>query len=61
MRARLRQLGADPDRPTGWRKDTSSHVTPAEQSDELEKLRNPDKGTLSDEEYERVRDRLRRY
>jgi uncharacterized membrane protein YeaQ/YmgE (transglycosylase-associated protein family) len=62
MRARLRQLGVDPDRPTGWRKNTSSHLTPAEQSDELEKLRDlHDKGTLSDEEYERARDRLRRY
>lgn len=62
MRARLRQLGVDPDRPTGRRQDTSSQLTPAEQSDELEKLRDlRDKGALSDEEYERERDRLRRY
>jgi uncharacterized membrane protein YeaQ/YmgE (transglycosylase-associated protein family) len=62
MRARLRQLGVDPDRPTGWRQNTSSHLTSAEQSDELERLRDlHDNGTLSDEEYERARDRLRRY
>jgi uncharacterized membrane protein YeaQ/YmgE (transglycosylase-associated protein family) len=62
MRARLRQLGVDPDRPPGWRRNTASPVTPAEQSDELEKLRDlHDKGKLSEEEYERARDRHRRY
>jgi hypothetical protein len=62
MRAQLRQLGVDPDRPTGWRKNTSSQLTPTKQSDELEKLRElRDNGALSDEEYERARDRLRRY
>jgi uncharacterized membrane protein YeaQ/YmgE (transglycosylase-associated protein family) len=62
MRARLRQLGVDPDRPTGWRRNSSSHLTPAEQSDELEKLRDlHDTGGISDEEYERARERLRRY
>jgi hypothetical protein len=38
MRARLRRLGVDPEGPAGWRKNTS-HLTPAEQSEELEKLR----------------------
>jgi uncharacterized membrane protein YeaQ/YmgE (transglycosylase-associated protein family) len=61
IRARLRRLGVDPDRATGRRKDTS-HLTPAEQSDELEELRDlRDKGGLSEEEYERARERLRRY
>ena len=62
MRARLRQLGVDPDRLSGWNQNTSSQPSPAEQTDELEKLRERhDKGELSDEEYERARDRLRRY
>jgi hypothetical protein len=62
MRARLRQLGVDPDLMTAWRAKSSSQVTPWEQTDELEKLRElHDKGDLSDEEYERARDRLRRY
>ncbi len=63
MRARLRQLGIDPDRATSLRRDnTSSSLTPSEQSDELDKLRElHDQGKLSDEEYERARERLRRY
>lgn len=62
IRARLRQLGVDPDRASGWSRKTPSQLTSAEQSDELEKLRElHDKGELSDEEYERARDRLRRY
>lgn len=62
MRARLRQLGVDPDRPMGLSGKPSTQLTPREQSDELEKLRElHDKGTLTDEEYERARDRLRRY
>jgi uncharacterized membrane protein YeaQ/YmgE (transglycosylase-associated protein family) len=61
MRARLRQLGVDPDRLSSRHKNTSN-LTPDEQSDELEKLRHlHDTGVLSDEEYERARDRLRRY
>jgi uncharacterized membrane protein YeaQ/YmgE (transglycosylase-associated protein family) len=62
MRARLRQLGVDPDRLTGRHENISSNLTPDEQSDELEKLRDlHDRGVLSDDEYERARDRLRRY
>jgi uncharacterized membrane protein YeaQ/YmgE (transglycosylase-associated protein family) len=62
MRARLRQLGVDPDRLTGLRSRASSDLSPGEQSDELQKLRDlHDKGALSDEEYERARERLRRY
>ncbi len=62
MRARLRRLGVDPDRLTGPRKNMSSNISPDEQSDELEKLRDlHDRGVVSDEEYERARDRLRRY
>jgi uncharacterized membrane protein YeaQ/YmgE (transglycosylase-associated protein family) len=62
MRAQLRRLGVDPDRATGWSGKTSSLLTPDEQTDELEKLRERrDKGELSNEEYERARDRLRRY
>lgn len=63
MRARLRQLGIDPDRATSSRRDTtSSSPTAAEQADEFENLRElHDQGKLSDEEYERARERLRRY
>ncbi len=62
MRARLRRLGVDPDRLTSGRKNPSSNLKPEEQADELEKLRDlHDKGDLSDEEYERARERLRRY
>jgi hypothetical protein len=62
MRARLRQLGVDPDRLTGVRTSGSSNLSPGEQSDELEKLRDlRDEGKLSEEEYERARERLRRY
>jgi len=62
IRARLRQLGVDPDRTTGRRGKGSSQLSPSAQSDELEKLRElRDKGELSDEEYERLRERLRRY
>jgi uncharacterized membrane protein YeaQ/YmgE (transglycosylase-associated protein family) len=62
MRARLRQLGIDPDRlprPGGGapRQHDPQHV-----ADELEKLRDlRDRGTLTDEEYETARERLRRY
>jgi uncharacterized membrane protein YeaQ/YmgE (transglycosylase-associated protein family) len=62
MRARLRQFGVDPDSLTGRRTPTSSGLTPTQQTDELEKLRERhDNGELTDEEYERARDRLRRY
>lgn len=62
MRARLRQLGVDPDRLSGWRENTSSQPSAEEQANELETLRERhDKGELSDEEYERAREQLRRY
>lgn len=62
MRARLRQLGVDPDRLAGGRTPRSSNLSPDQQSDELAKLRDlRDKGELSDEEYERAREQLRRY
>jgi len=62
MRARIRRLGVDPDRFTSQRQNASSNLRPEEQADELEKLRDlHDKGVLSDEEYERARQRLRRY
>jgi uncharacterized membrane protein YeaQ/YmgE (transglycosylase-associated protein family) len=64
MRTRLRQLGIDPDHPRRPRLTGANRTDPsaAEQAAELEKLRDlRDKGTLSDEEYERARDRLRRY
>ena len=57
-----RQLGVDPDRLTGLRKPASSGFTPAKQANELEKLRKRhDSGELSNKEYERARDQLRRY
>jgi uncharacterized membrane protein YeaQ/YmgE (transglycosylase-associated protein family) len=64
MRTRLSQLGIDPDRPRRPRLKggNQSDPTAARQSAELEKLRDlRDRGTLTDEEYERARDRLRRY
>jgi hypothetical protein len=63
MRARLRRLGINPDeltRRAGGAK--QGGLTGDEQADELAKIRDRrDKGELSDEEYERERDRLRRY
>lgn len=65
MRARLRQLGVDPDRLS--RRAASTHtkaedLTADQVADELGKLRDlHDKGDLSDEDYERARERLRRY
>ena len=62
MRDRFRRLGVDPDRLTGPREQASSNLRPDEQAAELEKLRDVhEKGILSDEEYERARERLRRY
>jgi uncharacterized membrane protein YeaQ/YmgE (transglycosylase-associated protein family) len=62
MRSRLRQLGVDPDRLSRRRGGGSSPLTGEEQARELAKLRDlHDEGALSDEEYERARDRLRRY
>lgn len=64
MRARLRQLGIDPDRltgrPGGTRNRTDSHAEDV--AEKLEQLREQrDSGALTDEEYHRARERLRRY
>ena len=67
MRSRLRQLGVDPDRlasgrPEGVSPKQSDTVTPEQAAEELAKLREArDSGTISDEEYEQARERLRRY
>ncbi len=64
MRARLKQLGIDPDRltgrPGGGPKRASAKAEDV--ADKLEKLREQrDNGTLSEEEYDQARERLRRY
>jgi uncharacterized membrane protein YeaQ/YmgE (transglycosylase-associated protein family) len=60
MRERLRRLGVDPDRLTS--RPTPPPTDQERIADELEKLRDlRDRGVLSDEEYERARERLRRY
>ena len=67
MRARLRQLGVDPDRlasgrPEGVSAKKPNTLTPEQAAEELAKLREDrDSGTISDEEYEQARERLRRY
>lgn len=68
MRARLRQLGVDPDRladrrrPEGVAPEPPDTFTPERVAEELAKLRElRDSGTISDEEYEQARERLRRY
>jgi hypothetical protein len=69
MRARLRQLGVDPDRladrgrPEGVTPERPDTLTPERAAEELlAKLRESrDGGTISDEEYEQARERLRRY
>jgi uncharacterized membrane protein YeaQ/YmgE (transglycosylase-associated protein family) len=62
MRARLRQLGIDPDRLPGRGGAAPTQQDPQRVAEELEKLRDlRDRGTLTDEEYERARERLRRY
>ncbi len=62
MRARLRQLGIDPDRLPGRGGAAPPQHDPDTVAEELEKLRDlRDRGTLTDEEYERARERLRRY
>ena len=61
MRTRLRQLGVDPDRlgPVDGR---PREVSPDEQAERLAELRERhERGELDDEEYERERERLRRY
>ena len=68
MRARLRRLGVDPDRlaetgrPEGVAPKQPDTVTAEQAAEELAKLRDDrDSGTISDEEYEQARERLRRY
>ena len=69
MRNRLRQLGIDPDRihavgraPQQEQQPGERERTQEEVVDQLEKLRDlRDHGTITDEEYERARERLRRY
>jgi uncharacterized membrane protein YeaQ/YmgE (transglycosylase-associated protein family) len=63
LRARLRQLGIDPDRltatPGGDERPSANADDVAEQ---LEKLREQrDSGTITEEEYDQARERLRRY
>ena len=64
-RARLRRLGVDPDQPAGARRGfrgQPGQLSADEVAAELGKLRElRDKGELTDEEYERARERLRRY
>jgi uncharacterized membrane protein YeaQ/YmgE (transglycosylase-associated protein family) len=65
MRKRLHQLGIDPDRihTVGRAPDqVAAERTHDEVVDQLEKLRDlRDHGTITEEEYERARERLRRY
>jgi uncharacterized membrane protein YeaQ/YmgE (transglycosylase-associated protein family) len=65
MRERLHQLGIDPDRiHTVGRppEQAAAEHTHDDVVDQLEKLRDlRDHGTITDEEYERARERLRRY
>ena len=64
IRERLHQLGIDPDQihTVGARREQPAESTPDDVLDQLEKLRDlRDHGTITDEEYERARDRLRRY
>jgi uncharacterized membrane protein YeaQ/YmgE (transglycosylase-associated protein family) len=65
MRERLRLLGIDPDRlhtAHGGLGQPTAEPTPDDVVDQLEKLRDlRDHGTITEEEYERARERLRRY
>ncbi len=62
MRARLRQLGIDPDRLTRRGGAAPKQQDPHEVAETLEKLRDRrDRGELSEEDYEQERERLRRY
>jgi uncharacterized membrane protein YeaQ/YmgE (transglycosylase-associated protein family) len=66
MRERLRLLGIDPDKVHtaggGIRPQPEPEGTHDEIVDQLEKLRDlRDHGTITEEEYERARERLRRY
>jgi len=64
MREWLTRLGIDPDRVgrAGGRAQPPEQPTPDEVANQLEKLRDlRDRGTITDDEYERARERLRRY
>ena len=68
MRARLRQLGIDPDRLTGKPGGTANRAPNRNSAkaddvaDQLEKLREQrDSGAISEEAYDQARERLRRY
>ena len=67
MRARLRQLGVDPDRlhsvpGAGQAPSDGSGPQPEEVTAELERLRERhERGEITDEEYEEARERLRRF
>jgi uncharacterized membrane protein YeaQ/YmgE (transglycosylase-associated protein family) len=63
MRARLRQLGIDPDRLHHRQRGAApTQRSGQDVADELEKLRDKrDQGEITDEDYEQARERLRRY
>lgn len=66
MRARLKQLGIDPDRligkPGGTANRERANAKAEDVADKLEKLREQrDSGAISEEEYDQARERLRRY
>jgi uncharacterized membrane protein YeaQ/YmgE (transglycosylase-associated protein family) len=66
MRERLHQLGIDPDQihtvGTAPKPEEPGELTHDDVVDQLEKLRDlRDRGTITHEEYERARERLRRY
>jgi uncharacterized membrane protein YeaQ/YmgE (transglycosylase-associated protein family) len=62
MRARLRQIGIDPDRLPGRSAPPPARKDAQEIAEDLEKLRDlRDRGVLTEEDYEQARERLRRY
>ena len=63
MRARLRQLGIDPDRLHHHRRGAApKQPDPQDVAEELAQLRDQrDRGAITDEDYEQARERLRRY
>jgi uncharacterized membrane protein YeaQ/YmgE (transglycosylase-associated protein family) len=62
MRERLRRLGVDPDQLRRRGGAAPKQQDPQQIAEELEKLRDlRDRGTLTEEEYETARERLRRY
>jgi uncharacterized membrane protein YeaQ/YmgE (transglycosylase-associated protein family) len=62
MRSRLRQLGIDPDRLQRRGGAPPARRDPDDVAEQLQKLNDlRDQGVLSDEDYEKARERLRRY